>query len=354
MDHLGAGVGLLVVVGDGHGVELAHGVVALQHAARVLPRDGGTRLHLCPRDFGAGTFAQATFGHEVVDAALAILVAGEPVLDCGILHFGVVEGDDLHDSCVELVFVALGGGAALKVAHVRAFVGDEEGALELAGVLGVDAEIGAQVDGTAHPLGDVAEGALAEHRRVEGGEKVVGGGHHRAEVLLHKVGVFFHRLTEGAEEDALLFQHVGIHCLYRHGVDDGVHGHHRVGTFAGLLVGEGFLVLIQGDAEFVERFDHFRKLLFLGDGEVDDVLVVRFFVMKVRPVGFLHCLPEAERFKAELQKPFGFLFSRRNHADNLLVQTARKLLVLNLRLESVLVFLCAYVFYDVFFHSEKK
>ena len=53
VDHLGAGVGLLVVVGDGHRVELADRVVALQDAARVLPGDGGAGLHLGPGDLRA-------------------------------------------------------------------------------------------------------------------------------------------------------------------------------------------------------------------------------------------------------------------------------------------------------------
>ena len=39
-------VSLLCVVGERDAVELADGVVALQHDARVLPRDGRPRLHL--------------------------------------------------------------------------------------------------------------------------------------------------------------------------------------------------------------------------------------------------------------------------------------------------------------------
>src|SRR6266851_8346633 len=79
VDHLGAGVRLLMVVGDGHRVELADGVVALQDAARVLPGDGGARLHLRPGDLRALALALPALGHEVVDAALAVLVPGVPV-----------------------------------------------------------------------------------------------------------------------------------------------------------------------------------------------------------------------------------------------------------------------------------
>src|SRR4029079_6560053 len=50
VDHLRAGVRLLVVVREGHRVELADRVVAEQEAARVLPRDRRARLDLRPRD----------------------------------------------------------------------------------------------------------------------------------------------------------------------------------------------------------------------------------------------------------------------------------------------------------------
>ena len=71
MDHLGACVGLLLVVGERYGIELADGVVALQDDARVLPGDGRTGLNLGPRDLGI-LGALASLGDEVVDAAYAI------------------------------------------------------------------------------------------------------------------------------------------------------------------------------------------------------------------------------------------------------------------------------------------
>jgi hypothetical protein len=40
MDHLGAGVGLLVIGGDRNRVELAHAAFADQHAGGIFPGDG--------------------------------------------------------------------------------------------------------------------------------------------------------------------------------------------------------------------------------------------------------------------------------------------------------------------------
>src|SRR5207245_2174383 len=50
VDHFGAGVGLLVVVGDGDGVELANRVLALQDATGILPGDRRAGLDLRPGD----------------------------------------------------------------------------------------------------------------------------------------------------------------------------------------------------------------------------------------------------------------------------------------------------------------
>src|SRR3972149_82258 len=93
VDHLGARVRLLVVVGEGDGVEFPDGVVPLQDDPGVLPGDRRARLHLRPRDLGVPPQGLAALGDEVVDAALAVLVARVPVLDGRVLDLSVVEGD---------------------------------------------------------------------------------------------------------------------------------------------------------------------------------------------------------------------------------------------------------------------
>src|SRR3546814_18464338 len=81
--------------------------------------------------------------------------------------------DQLDHRGVKLVLVALRRRAALQVGDVGALVGDDEGALELPGVLRIDAEVGAEFHRAAHTLGDVSEGAVGEHRRVQAGILVV-------------------------------------------------------------------------------------------------------------------------------------------------------------------------------------
>ena len=118
--------------------------------------------------FELRALALAALGDEVVDAALAVLVARVPVLHRRVLDLRVVERHQLDHRGVELVLVAHGRGAALEVAHVRAFLGDDQRPLELAGVRGVDAEVGGQLHRAAHALRDVAEASRRRRRRSSG------------------------------------------------------------------------------------------------------------------------------------------------------------------------------------------
>ena len=285
VDHLGAGVGLLVMIGERHRVEFADRVVADQQAARIFPGDGGAGFHLRPGDLGVDAAAGAALGDEIVDAALAFLVAGIPVLHGGIFDLGVIERHQFDHGGVQLVGVAHGRGAAFQVADVSAFVGDDQGALELAGVLGVDAEVGGQLHGAADALGDVAEGTVAEDRRIQRGEEVVGGRDHRAEVFLDQVGMLLDGFGEGAEDDAHLAQLFLEGGGHRDAVEHRIHRH----------AGEQF-ALLQGDAQLFVGAEQFRidlvealgpVVVGLGGGVVADGLVIDGRVVDVGPGGLV-------------------------------------------------------------------
>ncbi len=61
-------------------------------------------------------FAEAALGHEVVNPALALGVAGVPILHGRVLDLRVVQRDQLDHRGVKLVLVAHRRGAALEVA----------------------------------------------------------------------------------------------------------------------------------------------------------------------------------------------------------------------------------------------
>ena len=131
-------------------------------------------------------------------------------------------GDDFDDGGVQLVLFAFWRGAAFEVGNVSAFVGDDEGAFKLAGVGGVDAEVGGEFHRAAHAGRDVAEAAVAEDGGVERGEVVVVHAYHAAQVLAHEFRVFAHRFGEGAEDDAFFAKAVFEAGGDRDGVKDGI------------------------------------------------------------------------------------------------------------------------------------
>src|SRR5262249_10069229 len=155
------------------GIELADGIVALEDAARILPCNRGAGFDLSPGNLGIAAEALAPFGDEVVDAPLAVFVSGVPVLHGRVFDLRVLESDVLDYRGGELVLIADGRRAALQIRNVGAFVGDDQGPLELSGVGGVDPEVSGKLHRTAHSLGDVAEGAVRENCGVERRKKVI-------------------------------------------------------------------------------------------------------------------------------------------------------------------------------------
>ena len=74
---------------------------------------------------------------------------------------------------MQLVLITHGSGTALQVADIRVVVGNDKGTLKLSCITGVDAEIAAQLHGTAHTFGDIDKGAVREYSAIEGGKEVV-------------------------------------------------------------------------------------------------------------------------------------------------------------------------------------
>src|ERR1035438_8873889 len=91
VDHFGARVGLLVMIGERHRVKFADRVVADQQAAWIFPGDGGAGFHLRPGDLGVDAATRAALGDEIVDAAAAFFIARIPVLHGRIFDLGVIE-----------------------------------------------------------------------------------------------------------------------------------------------------------------------------------------------------------------------------------------------------------------------
>ena len=344
MDHLRTRIGLLEVVGHGHRVKLADRIVAREDAARVFPGDGRAGLHLRPRQ--AGVFAaDAALGHEIIDAAPPLLVAGIPVLHRGVFDLGVLLDDDLDHGGMQLVLVAARGRTAFEVAHVSPFVGHDQRTFELSRPSRIDTEIGRQFHRTADTPGDVAERTVGEDRGIERRIEIVGIGDDAAQVFLHQVGEVAQRLGDRTEDDALFGQHLLERRLDRHRVHHGVDRHARQRH-----------LLFEGDAQFVERAFELRVdlvhriefFLRLGGGVIDDVLKIYFGNRQVRPRRGFQRQPVAVSRHAPLGHPRGLAFLGGDQTYHLLVQTLTDGFGLDVRGEAVLVFLLSYILQYVF------
>ena len=294
MDHFCAGVLVLAGVGESDGDHLAAGALALHDHAGVFHGEAGADVAIDPTHLRI-LHREAALGDEVEDV-------GRPVLDGDVLDLRAFQGDQLDDCGVQRRCLEFRRGAAFHIHYLGAFVGDDEGALELAEGFRIDAEIGLQRLLELYALGDVDEGAAGKHRAVEGGILIVAGGNDFPEPRAEDFLMLFEPLR-GSHEDHPLFGEFLFHV--------GVGG---LGVELGLNSCEESAFLLR-DAEALEGFENIggniipRTLRLFPVGEVEaDFVVVDVFEILGRPVrGCRLAFENGERFVAELAHPIGIL-----------------------------------------------
>ena len=195
VDDLRAGVLVLAFAGKRHRENLAARAFAHQIDRRILHRQARADVAVDPLDRRVLVRDRA-LGDEVEDVAI-------PVLDRRVADRRAFHRDQFDDRRVQRRRRELRRGAALDVVHLRAFVGDDQRALELAHVLGVDAEVGLQRHRHFDARRHVDERAARPHGRVERGELVVAGRNDRREILRTMSGYLLDGGVHVAEEHAL-------------------------------------------------------------------------------------------------------------------------------------------------------
>ena len=265
------------------------GALAHQVHARVLHGQARAEVAVDPLDRGV-LLGHGALGHQVEHV-------GRPVLHGRVADPRPGLGDQLHHRRVQAGARVGRRGAALDVVHVGAGLGDDQRALELAHVLGVDAEVGLERHLHVHALGDVHERSARPDRAVERGELVVVGRDHRGEVLAHEVLVLAQARVHVLEDHALLLE-VLAHLV----VDD-------LGLVLRADAGEE-LALGLGDAQAVERsldvLGHVvpaAARLLGGAHEVVDVVVVDLGQQRRAPRGLRPRHEVIQRLEPELAHP---------------------------------------------------
>ncbi len=241
---------------------------------------------------------------------------------------------------MQLVLVPHRRRAAFHVADVAPLVRHDQRPLELARLRRVDPEVRGQLHRTAHALRHVDERAVGEHRRVERREEVVGVRHHRAQVLLHQVRVLLHRLRERAEDDAVLLQLLLERRRHRDAVEDGIHRHTRQPL---LLLQRDPQLLVGGQQlriDLVQALGTLLRCRVVADRLVVDGTVAVRQERPLRLAAFVvKLLPVAVSLQPPLEHPFRLALLFRDEPDDVLVQTRRSELLLDVRREAVLVLL---------------
>src|SRR5690606_10647720 len=148
--------------------DFAAGAFSFQHDAGIFHREPAADVTVDPFDLGVFV-RDAALGDEIEDVV-------RPVLDGDVLDFRAFERDQFHHGAVQGGRGEFRGGTALHVHDFGALVGDDQGALELAEVFRVDAEIGLQRLGDFDAGRHINEGAARKHGAVQGGEFIVPGG----------------------------------------------------------------------------------------------------------------------------------------------------------------------------------
>ena len=250
-----------------------------------------------------------TLGHQVVDVV-------RPVLDGGVANACVLLQHNLNHCGVQGVGLVDGGGAALNVVNVGALVSDDQGAFELAHVLGVNAEVRLQRDLHVNSRGNVHEGATGPYGGVQCGELVVTNRDDGAEVFLEQFGVLAQTGIGIDENHALLLQvltDLVVHdlrlVLCSHTRDEGVTL--RLGNTQTLV----------GGADILGQFLPRSRLTLGRAHEVLDVVEVDFGKIRT-PGGHGLTLKELQRLQTHIQHPLGFVLLRRDVAHDVLVQAA--------------------------------
>src|SRR5437868_1088386 len=155
-------------------------------------------------------------------------------------------------------------------------------------------------------------------------------------MLSHQLRVLLHSFGERTEDDASLLQLLFISSRNRDGIEDSVNGNIRK-----------LLLLLKRNAKLLEcakklwiNFVHARLLsLLLWRAVVDDLLIVDFRVLDVRPVARLrHGQPVAIGFQAERKHPLRLVLLRRDEPNRILVQSSWNDIGFDVGHETVLVF----------------
>lgn len=246
------------------------------------------------------------FGIEVVH------ILG-PVFDGRIGQGCIVTDEQFNAARMKVGDIVFRRRTAFDEVDLGSLFDDDHGMFELACARCIETEIALQRDGDVDAGRHIDEGATGPDGTVKGGELVIRRRDELHEVGLDDVFIFFKGRIEVGVDDALLDQFVL----------DAVIDDFRV--VLGADAGEGCLFGFR-DPQAVEGiFDVIRYVvpvsfhLSVRADVGDDVIHIEFADIRT-PIRIVHMVEDVQRFEAEIEHPFRFMFLFGNFADNIFRQ----------------------------------
>ena len=89
-----------------------------------------------------------------------MFVAWIPVLNGGVFHLRIVLNDNLYDGSMQLIFIAHGRCASLKITHISVVFGHNEGSFKLSCVACINSKVRTKLHWAAHSLGNIDKRAI--------------------------------------------------------------------------------------------------------------------------------------------------------------------------------------------------
>src|SRR5258708_12591769 len=169
------------ITGKGYRENITTCALFHQKHGRILHCDFGAEVAIDPFHSRI-SIGSGALGDKVVNVL-------RPVLNSGVADTSALKHLDFYHCTVQAVTGVCWSSTSMHIVKIGAGSSNDEGALELTHVLGVDTEVGLQGDLHADTLWYINEAATTPHRAVQSCELVVGIRDNCAKVLFDQIGV---------------------------------------------------------------------------------------------------------------------------------------------------------------------
>ncbi len=297
MNHLGTGIRLLIIIGNGNRIKFTDRTVSFQNSTGIFPGNRRSRFNLGPNQFRIFSATQSPFGDKIIYPPFPLLISGIPILYGTVFHFGIFLYDNLHNSGMQLVLIPLRSGTPFQITDISIILSHNQRSFKLSRIPGIDPEISGQFHRTTHSLRNIHKRTVAENSRIQGRKIIIPVRHHSTQIFPDKIRMMLYSLRKRTKNNPPFRQRILKSRFHRHTVHHGIHSHSRQSH-----------LLIQGNPQLIKRRFQFRVhiipvllLLLFRRRIIYNILIIDFRNIQLCPMRHLHCLPMAISLQTKIQ-----------------------------------------------------